>query len=332
MTTNKIIERIERETGMPGLAYMLAEKLSPTDLQSLLMDVYRRRMERLQPAAVLNNQEQDRFARPAALSPLTLLAWERTALAELSAEVEPLILSPVTALGTNAAVALVDQNKMMSTIYNTEVVSDSTNVLALEAALRRRKLLKQNPKSSEAVHLAASHRLLRTQNYGNPNSLAHFSAIALCSSGRDQGNFRFEVETLVIHIEFYLRALRAYLGNDIPLRVAITDFSAEGKLSPLIDEICAKVSKNFPATTCEPDQKRESGRGYYVNLCYHIYFANAAGQDVEIGDGGVVDWTQKLLNNAKERCVTSGIGSDRVCVEFESRNPDLSSRSGARAD
>ncbi|MFN8418836.1 MAG: hypothetical protein U0528_06290 [Anaerolineae bacterium] len=33
-------------------------------------------------------------------------------------------------------------------------------------------------------------------------------------------------------------------------------------------------------------------------------------------DGGAVDWTQKLLSNAKERCVIGGIGSERVCLEF----------------
>jgi len=27
-----------------------------------------------------------------------------------------------------------------------------------------------------------------------------------------------------------------------------------------------------------------------------------------------VNWTQRLLNNAKERCVISGIGSERVCL------------------
>jgi hypothetical protein len=330
MTTNKIIERIERESGIPGLAYILAERLSPTDLQSLLMEVYRQRVERLQPAVVLDNHAKDRLTRPADLSPLTMLEWERIAFSELPAEAEPLILSPVTALGTNAAVARVNQNKAMSTIFNTEVMSDSTNVLALEAALRRRQHLRQNPKSSQAVHLATSHRLLRTQNYGDPNSLAHFSAFALCSSGRDQGNFAFELSALVLHIEFYLRALRAYLGYEIPLRVAITDFSAEGKSSPLIEQVCDKVNKNFPATVCDADQQRTSGRGYYVNLCFHIYFANTAGQYVEVGDGGVVDWTQKLLSNAKERCITSGIGSDRVCVEYQTRNPDM--RSGARAD
>jgi hypothetical protein len=30
-------------------------------------------------------------------------------------------------------------------------------------------------------------------------------------------------------------------------------------------------------------------------------------------DGGAVDWTQRLLSNAKERLVISGIGSERLC-------------------
>ncbi len=32
-----------------------------------------------------------------------------------------------------------------------------------------------------------------------------------------------------------------------------------------------------------------------------------------------LDWTQKYLGNAKERLVISGIGSERVCSEFEVR-------------
>ena len=36
---NKIVDRIERELGVPGLAALLAEKLPPTDLQSLLLEV-----------------------------------------------------------------------------------------------------------------------------------------------------------------------------------------------------------------------------------------------------------------------------------------------------
>jgi hypothetical protein len=42
----------------------------------------------------------------------------------------------------------------------------------------------------------------------------------------------------------------------------------------------------------------------------------AASGLLELADGGAVDWTQKLLSDAKERLVISGIGSERVCGEF----------------
>lgn len=64
------------------------------------------------------------------------------------------------------------------------------------------------------------------------------------------------------------------------------------------------------------DNERTRGRGYYLDLCFHIHATNASGQQLELVDGGSVDWTQKLLSNAKERLVISGIGSERLCREF----------------
>jgi hypothetical protein len=64
------------------------------------------------------------------------------------------------------------------------------------------------------------------------------------------------------------------------------------------------------------DDQRSSGRDYYVDLCFHVYAATPAGDMLELADGGVVNWTQSLLSNAKERCVISGIGSERVCTAF----------------
>ena len=57
---DKIIERIERQAGLPGLVSALVERLSPTDLQSLLMEVYRQRADRRQPAAVLADYKTKR--------------------------------------------------------------------------------------------------------------------------------------------------------------------------------------------------------------------------------------------------------------------------------
>jgi hypothetical protein len=197
---SKIIERIEREVGVPGLVSLLAERLEPTDLQSILLEVYRLRARRRQPSAVLSDYEANRFVRPSALSPVRLHDWERIAFSELPAEFQPVALSPVCPLGTNSVTASVDQNWAVSTARNTEVVSDSTNVLALECALRRRQLLRAQPKSTDPIHLAASHRLLRAQRYDDPNLVPHFSLFALCSAGRDEGDLQFELSALALHI------------------------------------------------------------------------------------------------------------------------------------
>ncbi len=325
MATSKIIERIERDLGVAGLADMLAERISPADLQSLLLEVYRQQAAQRTPARVLADHETNRFTRPSGLSPQTLLTWEKTAFSALAPDFEALNLAPVATLGTVSAVALSDQNRVMSTIYNTEVVSDSTNVLALECALRRRDLLRENAKSTTPVHLAASHRLLRTQRYGNSNSIAHFNAYALCSAGRDTGNLKFELDAFVEHIGFYIRSLRDYAGAEIELRLAVTDFRALGSRSTFIEQLFARIQEQYEDVVCMVDDERTSGRDYYADVCFHVYAAAPSGDFMELADGGAVDWTQKLLSNAKERCVISGIGSERVCSEFGAQSQNLKS-------
>jgi len=317
---SKIVERIERKTGIPGLASIMAEQLSPTDLQSLLLEVYRLRSSRLQPTAVLSDYESNRFVRPSSASPVSLLRWEQIAFSHLPEAFEPIALSPVCPLGTNAVVAGVDQNWAVSTARNTEVVSDSTNVLALECALRRRELLRADSKSSTPVHLAASHRLLRAQRYEGPGLLSHFSAFALCSAGRDQGNLQFELSALGLHIRFYLSALQAFLGLGVPLHLSVTDLTPNTHVELIEAQLFAAIRAEFEGVDCAFDEHRTSGRGYYRDLCFHIHATTASGQRSELVDGGCVDWTQQFLSNAKERLVISGIGSERLCSMFGNKS------------
>lgn len=316
MADSKIIERIQRETEIPNLLNTLTEKLNPSDLQSLLLEVYRQRAQHQTPAAVLGDYETNRFVRPSSISPLDILEWEQSVFKTLPTEFQPITLSPVTPLGTSSAIGLVDQNRVLSTIRNTEVVSDSTNVLALEAAVQRRSLLKKNPKSKERVHLAASHRLLRTQNYNNPKAISHFAIFSLCSAGQDEGNLQFELSTMKTHISVYLRALRLFFGADqIPLRVSIADFGPGNREARLEEEMFDPLRTEFTNLTCELDSE-DKGQDYYVGFRFHIHAQTPEGGFRELADGGPVNWTQKLLSNAKERCVISGIGSEGVCSLF----------------
>jgi hypothetical protein len=318
---SKILERIEREAGVPGLVSILAERLKPTDLQSVLLEVHRLLARRRRPSDVLSDYETNRFVRPSKVSPTRLLEWERVAFSALVPEFEAIALSPVCPLGTNSAVASVDQNWAVSTDRNTEIVSDPTNVLALECALRRRQSLREDPKSTETVHLAASHRVLRPQRYESPDLLSHFGLFGLCSAGRDQRDWQFDMSTIALHARFYIRALRAFLGPDTRIRLSVTDFGAVGRRAVLEAQTPSPIQSEFPNVDCEVDDERTSGRAYYQNLCFHVHAADSSGRWVELADGGSVDWAQKLLSNSKERLVISGIGSERVCTEFESPMP-----------
>jgi hypothetical protein len=109
--------RVLREAGVPDLLPVLAERLSPADLTTLLLAVYRLRAAAVTPGRLLERYERDRFAAPSALDPaelarLDVLVHERLTRHGFTG-VE---LSPVCPLGTNAAVATVDQNKVLTTV------------------------------------------------------------------------------------------------------------------------------------------------------------------------------------------------------------------------
>jgi hypothetical protein len=309
-----ITDRIEGELGIPGLAELLAERLEPSDLQSLLLDVYRRLGKRRPTRALLDEYTTNRFVRPSKISPARMLAWEQTALSHLPPACEVLDLSPVCPLGVSAAMGGLSQDRVLSTIRNTEVVSDSTNVLALEAAVRRRALKRGNARSSNSVHLAASHRLLRAQYYRNPNLSSHFKVFSLCSAGRDRGSFAFEGEAMAVHIEFYLAAIAAFVAGALPLRVSVTLLERGATLATAADALLTRVRARFPAVDIKLDPQRTVGREYYRTMCFWIH-----AEENQLVDGGFVDWTQRLLGDAKERLLISGAGSDRICTVSSDR-------------
>src|SRR5215469_4018320 len=144
-----ILERIQPEAGIPELVDVLVERLSPTDLKSLMLEVYRRRTRKVKPGQLLEQYEQDRFVRPSDLAPEVMSNFERLMWSLLPDRYTAIELSPVCPLGTNTAVATVDQNDVLTTIRNTEVVADATNVLAIECASRRRLLLRLDPQNKE---------------------------------------------------------------------------------------------------------------------------------------------------------------------------------------
>jgi hypothetical protein len=308
---DKIISRIERLAGVPGLTDLLAEQLTPTDLQSLLLEVHRRRAAKRTPADLLHDYESNRFVSPATTDPRDMTRFDALVWKHLPPSYDALELSPVAPLGSSSAVAPVNQNLSITTIRNTEVISDATNVLALECAVRRRNLLKGPPRNAGQVNLAAIHRVVRGQLFDSPEAYSHFRLLGLCAAGRDEGSFEFEIRNLIDQIGFYL-ALIAEFSTIKAARVAITDLEEGRRKAHLEREVLARFRSTTPVVTTEFDDDRVGGRGYYSAVCFKIYVTRASGREMEIIDGGFTNWTQLLLSNAKERLLISGLGIERL--------------------
>ena len=288
-------------SAMPDGAREALDGLSPSDLQTLLADVTSRRATRVTPAEVRRRWESDRLVSPAASDPRTLSAFEARLWQRVPGEFAGVELSPCTPFGTSAALAGIGQDRIVSTARGSEVVSDSTTTLALEAARRRRLQA-----AGDEVHLAACHRQLRTQPMGGAS--AHFRLLTLVSSARDRGSGETEADLLTRH----LRIWRNVLDEAVPGLATTIEISAWSPV--LADRVADRVrpalgSGHRVALVDVPERTR--ARGYYADLALRLEVSGPDGP-VEIGDGGLTGWTAALTDNRKERCLVSCVSTERL--------------------
>ena len=280
----------------------LEHDLSQADLQTLLLDVVRQRATTVTPARLMQRWRQDRYVEPSASDPRAVWRIEARLWELLPAEFTGVQLSPVTPLGNCAALGPVSQNRVISTVRGSEVVSDPTNVLALEAAWRRRE------DNTGPTHLACCQTVLRGQPFDTPGFFQHFRLFALVTSARDRGSAATEADMLVSHLAFWAAALGAIAaGRDATLTYTVFGFPPltermKDTVLPAIEPLPGNVT-----LTEEPD--RQHGRGYYERGAIKLYV-----DGMEVGDGGFTDWTAQLNNDAKERCFTSCVSTERLAA------------------
>lgn len=316
--SSELLNRILKESGVPELMEVLVNRISLADLQSLLLEVYKQRVEMLSPPNLLDRFKLNRFVQNSDLNPQQLLEFDSLAYSLLPSGFKAILLSPVCPLGTNTVVAPVNQNNIVTTIRNTEVCADPTNVMALECALQRRLILAQNPRSQKTVKLCSSQRVLRGQAFDEPGAYQHFQIFSLCTSGRDEGDFVFETKNLQEHLFFYLKLLLAAMKIDLnPRNIRVVLMLYDESLKGVVkSRVLDKISLEFPEIESQIDEKPKDGHGYYCQVRFQVYAQDSAQTDLLLVDGGFTDWTQKLLSNQKERLLTSGIGSERLCLCF----------------
>ena len=291
------IERVRNRVG-PDVLRLLELKLTQSELTTLLLSVSATRAARVSPSQLL---AATRFTQPAKSDPRALSALEHHLWGLLPGDFEGLELSPVAPLGVCAVMAGVSQNRVMSTVRGSEVVSDATNVLAVEAARRRKD--GQPP----AVHLAASHRLLRTQHFGGDAS-AHFRLFSLVSSTRDRGSGRAQADLVALHLEYWAEALKAILSPGLRWYVDYTIFRFGAVAERMHDELIPALSARGVSFRV---LEARSGRDYYGDLAFKINVETPSGI-TEVGDGGLTRWTAQLMNDAKEHCLISCVATERL--------------------
>lgn len=295
----EILEKIRHRTGI-DLVAILAEELSGSELNSLLLEVFDRKASQLQPSKLLQQYRMNRFVQPAAVDVLQLRAKELSTLQWLQqCGFVPLELSPVSLLGTCAAVAPVSQKKIISATRGTEVLSDATNAIALYIADQ-----KKRKKNADLLKFCTTHRHVRTPPVKIKGHSPHFTVACCVSAGIDTGNLAFEIHAIREHF----LALQAVLQQVFQTEVQYFKLQPRAGYKQgdrLVNRIFDNIKNMFPVVvdaTAIPND-------YYQGIQFKAVI-NVHGEEIEIADGGFVNWTQQLLENKKERCFISGLGID----------------------
>ncbi|MCA9717206.1 MAG: hypothetical protein KC468_21205, partial [Myxococcales bacterium] len=218
-----------------------------------------------------------------------------------AADYEALLLSPVAPLGSCSVVARTSQDRTLSTARGTEVVSDPTNVLAIECATR----LRASPRA--AARLCTIHQVLRAQPLRPvPGYTRHFRMLALAEAGRARAEDGFEVAAFARQLGVYARLLDACAARGWTATGRRIVVLARADASTLGDRVAAALTAVDPGAALE---RRELDAPYYDGLRV-LYGASAPGTGdfLPLADLGRFDWVATLTSNHKLRYVASGCG------------------------
>jgi hypothetical protein len=229
---SKIVARIAAQTGIPRLLPALSEDIALSDLQSLLMDVYRARTAESSESDLRRGAERG-LAAASKVDARLLNQFDQIAF-QIAPEFDAVELSPVGPLGLNHVLGGIDQNNVLTTIRNVEVLGDPTTALALECWRRRTDQSRQG--AGGAVRLCCSQRLVRLQPFDEPGYSPHFRLFALVSAGRDTGSHAFEIQHLGEHIRFYLRLLSALNQQGFSFREPLVEISDTAVVEALLGQ------------------------------------------------------------------------------------------------
>ena len=296
-----IRQKIEEKLNAEGIIKKIVDDLPNTELNSLYLELFKEQSSKINPSDLVKQYSENRFTKP---SPLNIIDYKKYEIKWLEKSAwhgfEPVLLSPLTPLGTCSVAGLVDQNNIVSAVRGTEVVSDATNVLALLMADKFK-----TDKTKQVIRYSTTHRHTRAQYFTNPAFSAHFGAFCMVSGGYDTGSFLFEINELRDHLKFYLELLSAEFDNNVIVKIYFKTDREDFKQN-LIAAV-KDITQPFKIITDAQDHIKD----YYETVRIKI-FINYKEQEIDLVDMGFVNWTQTLLNNKKHRMLISGGGLELI--------------------
>jgi hypothetical protein len=299
---SKILQRIKQ----PELLSVLTSDLSGSELNSLLLEVFSDRTSKMTAPQLLNDYQKNRFVKPADLPVIELKRMELDLLELFQRHsFDPVELSPVSVLGSCSVVAPADQKKILSALRGTEVLADATNAIALHVSdLKQTNLAAAE--QSRKMKFSTFHRHLRTQSISGKGFTPHFKIGCLVTCGVDTGSFTFEKESLNEHARLMAAIFQNYFHSE---NIGFRLLCRQGyeRSEDLVHECSTFIRSQNPGIDLTIIENPEKKNSYYSGLQYKVDI-RINGKVYEIGDGGFVNWTQQLLQNKKERMLSTGFG------------------------
>jgi len=301
-----IIHRIEKRLGLPCLTDKLANELSPSDFNSLLTEVFSVRADNSTPNEMLKLYTQNQYVKPATWNAAQYCSLEAEML--LAAEekgAQSIILSPAALLGCCSVFGAVSQNKVISATRNLEILSDTTNMLALYIASG----IKDGTLShaNTPIHICTTHRFVRYQATFRAGQLPHFGVFTMVSAGKSRSSYAFEIESLLFHLRYYHDYWLQKHGTK--MTVSLNRRTGYKDSDGFFNQVLEALKNNLTDMEISINEQ-ENDTTYYKGL-RATFNTQIDGNSVEVGDIGFTDWTQKLLNSKGERLLVSSMALDR---------------------
>lgn len=182
-------------------------ELDNRTLNTLMLEIFQKRSEKVLPHEVLDKYKKDnQFYCPSKEDLRVINEYNNVFLSLLPKKYEAIELSPIVPFGSNISFTNLSQKNIATTIKNSEVCSDATTALTLEACKRRQELYRNPETINEEVNLATIKKVLRMQRFDYEKGyLQHFSQFAMLSAGRKK--YEFESDKMKEHIESWLKVL-----------------------------------------------------------------------------------------------------------------------------